>query len=110
MTSRVRVLCALLAALSLVATACPGGSDTDTTEFTGDEPPGDTLAAEAPGPATPDGVAPETAAVGRVEAEGTDPAAAPEPAADPAADAPVAYTPLAGPTERMCRYGWSPYN
>ncbi|MXW94046.1 MAG: hypothetical protein F4Z64_00810, partial [Acidimicrobiaceae bacterium] len=87
MTSRVRVLCALLAALSLVATACPGGSDTDTTEFTGDEPPGDTLAAEAPGPATPDGVAPETAAVGRVEAEGTDPAAAPEPAADPAADA-----------------------
>ncbi len=82
MNSRVS---ALLVAVALVATACAGGGDLDTTEFIGDEAPAGTSEAEvpeAPEAATPEGTAPETATP-EAAVEDAD-TAADEPAADPA--------------------------
>ena len=86
MTSRAYVLCVLLATLALVATACSGG-DMDTTGFTGDEAPGDTLEAEAPAveapeAATPEAQAPATATQEAAVEDADTPST--EPAGDPA--------------------------
>ncbi len=84
MTSRTHVLCVLLAALALVAAACSGGSDTDTTAFTDDSTaePQEVATLDAETPAT----TPET-----------DPATPEsEPAAAPASDTPESE-PAAGP-------------
>ncbi|MXW99994.1 MAG: DUF3179 domain-containing protein, partial [Acidimicrobiaceae bacterium] len=97
MTSRARVLCGLLAALALVASACSSGSDTETTASTGDAT-AEIPEAAAPEASTSEGATPETAAP-EAAAEDAD-TAADEPAADTAADESVADPALLEPRER----------
>ena len=105
MTSRTHVLCVLLAALALVAAACSGGNDTDTTAFTDDsmaEPQEvATLDAETPAttpetdPATPES---EPAAGPESATPETAPAAGPE--SDTAEAEPAVGTGPQDPRER----------